>query len=196
MCEQTGWVTKVCPSRRPTPDTPPAPPPAPLCSRGGENKLGAKADTHYTHHTHATCSLLYPICCLLPAACCLPLQLPCYFLQVNLMYICVSQLFLFFCWLWHGWLWHGWLWHGWLRLPRFASTVGYEYTPTHPAYVKILGTSTSALRKGKATLLAYSEIHVLLAVFDKTAVPGWTYTASISYLFCSVMTFVSYREVL
>lgn len=31
---------------------------------------------------------------------------------------------------------------------RYASRVGYEFTPTHPAYVKILGTSDKALRKG------------------------------------------------
>lgn len=31
---------------------------------------------------------------------------------------------------------------------RYASKIGYEFTPTHPGYVKILGTSSKALRKG------------------------------------------------
>lgn len=31
---------------------------------------------------------------------------------------------------------------------RYSSRSGYEYTPTHPMYTKILGTSPKALRKG------------------------------------------------
>jgi len=35
-----------------------------------------------------------------------------------------------------------------LMTGRYATRVGFEFTPTHPGYVKILGTSPKALRKG------------------------------------------------
>ena len=49
------------------------------------------------------------------------------------------------------------VWMGIDSLSRYASRVGYEFTPTHPAYVKILGTSDKALRKGK-------YLHVVLSI--------------------------------